>query len=1167
MKLNLRILLFLFLGATMSNSLNAQMNYVNRIWDMSNGGLINNHNDISCALDPDGNLVYIGNNSNGSNSDIFLNCIHPNGNVEWEETCSSCPTEDDWGTDIKIDTSGNIYVSGVHNNGSNQDYFVAKYSQSGILLWEQFHNGNANGDDQAIAIEIDDLGNVYVTGTSTRVGLMTDITTVKYDTGGSLQWTKHYDYNSKAEVASDIQIDSNGDILVLGTSASSFLDASFVVEKYDAAGNTLGTKRHNSVGQGYDYPHEMVVDSGNNVYIVGTSDNNGNLNIKTLGLSNTLTVLWEYYIDESGSNDEGFGIVADDYNGVYITGNTTKNNGGKDFVTVKLDATTGVEIWRDNKIPMDPTQTAKGYDLKITEQGNICVVGVVDSMGVSNFETRIFTSGGSLLSEMNFLGDLNNAASAEQVIVDGEDVYVTGRTSDGITNNISSVKYSLVERSTVSAVDSVSGNKYVDDAIIIRFDKKSIIYNAIDKREFTTGILSDFVKPHVLTEMESKTGINWDKKRTFKIFRGMTTADSTSLTRLGNIIKIDELWATLVVYVDPIDDEDLLIDSLNAITPHIHYAEKDWMIEKYSIPNDTYISNQQESLIPTTTYPNAHINVDQAWDIEVGQSYVKVGVIDDPIFWQHTEFGDGTFAGSKVIDGWDVVNDVHISNVTDPESHGTACAGIIGAQRNNGYGIAGIAGGDVDGASNTGVELVSLGVFDGSSSPASVIAEGIASAGIESPSSNYGFGVHLENVSLGGFEYSSLMEDAVEVVWRNHCVFVAARGHDALDAVTYPSCFDDNQVISVSASGTDGAFKHLGNGDNYISNFGQNHDLVAPGTSQIVSSTVNPNFPYGFGGCPVGTSFDCFSGTSAAAPHVTGASALMYSYHNTNNGSPNNLSTEDVEYFLQNSAIDKGANGYDQYNAWGLLNTYGAISQIEMPYYYVKHSDFILPTITNQGLHFVTFLSTTFTSGSGISPGTYNAVKYNLGWTYVEVLPTNHAIKDWWILEAGTYRGVSGSSTIDGTPYMPLSSNVTIGSNIATVAAFTHTWHILSSSGGTVIDEWFPAPPDELGLMFSLYVEDTDFAGVEELDSNNKFDLYPNPSSNVINLSFELENNSDVLLEIYDSQGKVVVNESLGIMDAGTRNLVLNVSNLSNGMYVCRITTEHEVITETFVRN
>jgi len=246
-------------------TLTAQQTFINKEWDISNGNP-GQYDQIACDIDPNGNLVYITNHLNTfANTDIFLNCIHPNGNVAWQQTCPSSATQDDYGADLKIDASGNIYVTGAHHNGNNLDYFVAKYNQMGVLQWQQYYNGNANGDDVPSAIDIDANGNIYVTGTSYGGWTLTDIATVKYDNNGNQQWVKKYNFNNKVEVATDIKVDNAGNIVVLGTSANNWSNSDFIVRKYNANGNVLTTKRHNSPGNGYDLPTELAIDTNNNV--------------------------------------------------------------------------------------------------------------------------------------------------------------------------------------------------------------------------------------------------------------------------------------------------------------------------------------------------------------------------------------------------------------------------------------------------------------------------------------------------------------------------------------------------------------------------------------------------------------------------------------------------------------------------------------------------------------------------------------------------------------------------------------------------------------------------------------------------------------------------------------------------------------------------------------
>src|SRR5690606_26139306 len=92
------------------------------------------------------------------------------------------------------------------------------------------------------------------------------------------------------------------------------------------------------------------------------------------------------------------------------------------------------------------------------------------------------------------------------------------------------------------------------------------------------------------------------------------------------------------------------------------------------------------------------INVEPAWEYETGKSYVKVGVFDSGILWPHEDFAlnDGS-PSNTFVEGWDFEPPagplVGSPEFGDSTGHGTRCAGIIGALRNNNKGIAGIAGG------------------------------------------------------------------------------------------------------------------------------------------------------------------------------------------------------------------------------------------------------------------------------------------------------------------------------------------------------------------------------------------------------------------------------------------------------------------------------------------
>ncbi len=90
--------------------------------------------------------------------------------------------------------------------------------------------------------------------------------------------------------------------------------------------------------------------------------------------------------------------------------------------------------------------------------------------------------------------------------------------------------------------------------------------------------------------------------------------------------------------------------------------------------------------------------------------------------------------------------------------------------------------------------------------------------------------------------------------------------------------------------------------------------------------------------------------------------------------------------------------------------------------------------------------------------------------------------------------------------------------------------------------------------------------GVEKLNSSNLFSVFPNPVSDIINLTMNFENASDAQLEIIDAQGKMIANPSLGYKVQGEHTVSINVSNLSNGLYLLKITSGQSTVTKRFIK-
>jgi hypothetical protein len=174
------------------------------------------------ALDAEGKAAVSGVSFNGVNMDSFVARYRTGtGELVWQKRFNGPDNAYDEAMGVAVDAHGNVVVAAYsYNSSGNRDYYTAKHAAiDGALVWGQRYNGPANGDDHPFAIAIDQANNVLVTGYSHN-GSNHDYYTAKYDAAtGSLLWEKRYNGPSNAfDQAKVVKVDSSGDVIVSGTS-------------------------------------------------------------------------------------------------------------------------------------------------------------------------------------------------------------------------------------------------------------------------------------------------------------------------------------------------------------------------------------------------------------------------------------------------------------------------------------------------------------------------------------------------------------------------------------------------------------------------------------------------------------------------------------------------------------------------------------------------------------------------------------------------------------------------------------------------------------------------------------------------------------------------------------------------------------------------------------
>jgi uncharacterized delta-60 repeat protein len=236
-----------------------------------------NDGDAAYALatDVSGN-VYVTGVSIGSDTGADYATIKYDsaGQQQWVARYNGPVNGDDYAQAIAVDNAGNIYVTGWSRGaGTNFDYATIKYDSAGQQQWTARYHGPGTGLDQPNAIAVDTSSNVYVTGKSNGSGTSIDYATIKYDSAGQEQWVARYNGPANSgDEARAIALDTLGNVYVTGQSYGADGDTDYATIKYDSTGQEQWVMRYNGPGNLFDFAFAMAVDVSANVYVTGESD-------------------------------------------------------------------------------------------------------------------------------------------------------------------------------------------------------------------------------------------------------------------------------------------------------------------------------------------------------------------------------------------------------------------------------------------------------------------------------------------------------------------------------------------------------------------------------------------------------------------------------------------------------------------------------------------------------------------------------------------------------------------------------------------------------------------------------------------------------------------------------------------------------------------------------
>lgn len=327
----------------------------------------------------------------------------------------------------------------------------------------------------------------------------------------------------------------------------------------------------------------------------------------------------------------------------------------------------------------------------------------------------------------------------------------------------------------------------------------------------------------------------------------------------------------------------------------IEQARPDYRARLADTPNDTFFVQYQYNLrnrgvvldirddIQPQTTAGADIKATPAWDAAKGDPETVIAILDSGVDMTHPEL-----VAKVVSAGRDFANDD--DDATDDNWHGTHVAGIAAADTDNSEGIAGVAW-------NCKILPVKVTEADGTGFYSWII-DGIIWAADQ--------GADVINLSLGGDFDDPFLEDACKYAFERGVVLVASAGNDA-GSVLYPAAYD-SYVLAVAAT-------DYNDDPADFSNFGPQVDVAAPGVYILGPA---PQWFVGEASLP----YLFVSGTSQAAPHVSGLAALIKSLKPE-------LEPAEVMKIIRYTADDVNASvdrGRDDHIGYGRINMERALA-------------------------------------------------------------------------------------------------------------------------------------------------------------------------------------------------------------------------------------------------
>jgi len=372
----------------------------------------------------------------------------------------------------------------------------------------------------------------------------------------------------------------------------------------------------------------------------------------------------------------------------------------------------------------------------------------------------------------------------------------------------------------------------------------------------------------------------------------MQQYDITGLSRPYDLNNDAKLLRTFKLYFSEFDKIEE-IKELLVLNPDLEYVENVPLYFTDYTPNDSLYN--REFLSSNWNWHLDVINAEMAWDLNKGSADINVAVVDCAVWIDHADLTNKIYLSHDVTTVGNENSNPPGSGDAAAWSHGTHCAGLVGAESDNLVGVASI-----------GYNVSLIGVKASSSNP-NFITSGFA--GINWAANN---GADVISCSWGGTGYSTSEQNVINSVYNMGIVVLCSAGNSNVNTPHYPSGY--NHTIGIASTNENDVKTDF-------SNFGVHVDVCAPGgygtsgPNGLLSTTYEYTSSFGY--------YNTYFGTSMACPLTAGLCGLILSVNPE-------LTPDEVLDILESTCEDiysvPGNENYAGQLGAGRIDAYAAIS-------------------------------------------------------------------------------------------------------------------------------------------------------------------------------------------------------------------------------------------------